>query len=82
MGLDSDTESRRKKSTSKRSARKHWIFDSEGDQSSEDDFITRSHARSKGEKNEGKGTETEDESEEIAAVNELLEKYTVGFDDM
>ena len=66
----------------KNSPSKSWLFDSEGDQSSEDESTTGYHAKGKGEKDEATQTEAEDESEENAVVNELLEKYTAGLNDM
>ena len=61
---------------------KSWLFVSEGDQSSEDESTTGYHAKRKGEEDEATQTEAEDESEENAVVNELLEKYTTGLNDM
>ena len=57
-------------------------LDSEGDLSSEHEPTLRYHARRKYYKDEETETETEDETEENIVVNELLEKYTTGFNDM
>ena len=66
----------------KSSSSKTWLFDSEGDQSSEDESTTGHHAKGKGEEDEATQTEAEDESEENAVVNELLEKYTADLNNM
>ena len=71
-----------RKSPTRRSASGHRLSDVEGDESTEDDSTTGHHAGRKGEKDEvTRVTEAEDESEENAAVDELLEKYTTVFNE-
>ena len=87
MVKDSTNELRREKDNlllvrKKSSPSRKWLFLSEGDQSSEDESTTGYHAKGKGEEDEATQTEAEDESEENAIVNELLEKYTAGLNDM
>lgn len=65
-----------KRSPSRRSTSGHRVSDVEGDESTADDSTTGNHAGRKGEKDEISEPEDEDESEENAAVDELLEKYT------
>ena len=55
-----------------------WILDSERDHSSEREIVR--HLDVEGEKDESTEAEPEDESEENAAVDELLEKYTTFFE--
>ena len=68
----------RKKSPTRVRSSRPWIFGSERDQSSE--HGTAKYLDVEGEKDESMGAEPEDESEENAAVDELLEKYTTFFD--
>lgn len=53
----------------------------ETDESTDYDSTTEYKARRKGKKDKVAGTEAMDESAEIAAVDELLEKYTTVFNE-